>query len=472
MSRVEGSGSGVAVAVALAMPGDEVETTLLEVVAASPHAVIVRRCLDIPDLLALAQAGRLDVALIGGEVLRWDRDAIARLHAAGAGVIALAGQRTGSSEWVALGVDHVLPVSTSQAIRSDPASLIDLLRSVRSHRRDGVSGDPATRGFAHARGAVAPVTSHVGAEPFRAGDSTERHGRVVAVWGPTGAPGRSTVAVGAAHAWAQSGAEVLLIDADPYGGSLDQMLGVVDDEVPALAAACRLAHHGRLDATALVALARQVMPGVSLLTGLPRADRWPELRPGSLAQVWETARRVADIVVIDTGFCLEEDEELSYDTMAPRRNAATISALLEADDVLAVGTVDVIGMRRLVRGLDELARSVDGCTPFVVGNRGTGKGAQRAVRRQVEDILMRVGHRNEVVIVPDDVPTCRRAVREGRSPLEVAPGSAFGRAMRELTNAVHIIDVSTPDPRAIDVSSQGGGPRQGLPLNRLRRLVG
>ena len=59
--------------------------------------------------------------------------------------------------------------------------------------------------------------------------------------------------------------------------------------------------------------------------------------------------------VVDTGFALERDEELSYDTMAPRRNGATLSALEAADVVLAVGAADPVGMQRLVRGLGELA---------------------------------------------------------------------------------------------------------------------
>ena len=61
-----------------------------------------------------------------------------------------------------------------------------------------------------------------------------------------------------------------------------------------------------------------------MLTGITRADRWTELRAAALALVLERAREVADVVVVDTGFCLEADEELSFDTMAPRRNAATL----------------------------------------------------------------------------------------------------------------------------------------------------
>ena len=44
----------------------------------------------------------------------------------------------------------------------------------------------------------------------------------------------------------------------------------------------------------------------------------------------------------------------SFDTMAPRRNAATLRSLELADTVFAVGAADSIGVPRLVRGLAEL----------------------------------------------------------------------------------------------------------------------
>ena len=61
------------------------------------------------------------------------------------------------------------------------------------------------------------------------------------------------------------------------------------------------------------------------------------------------ARQLADFTVVDCGFCLETDEELSFDSLAPRRNGATLAVLDEADCVVVVGAADPIGMQRLVR---------------------------------------------------------------------------------------------------------------------------
>jgi Mrp family chromosome partitioning ATPase len=193
-------------------------------------------------------------------------------------------------------------------------------------------------------------------------------GRLVAVWGPTGAPGRTTVAVNVAAELAASGVPTLLADADVYGGVVAQVLGFLD-EAPGLAAASRLANNGQLDLAALAAAAPQAAPNLRVLTGISRADRWPELRPSALDQVWLLCRSLAAVTVVDLGFCLEQDEELSFDTAAPRRNGATLATLDAADTVLAVGAADPVGMQRLVRGLAQLREVLPGALPRVVLNR-------------------------------------------------------------------------------------------------------
>ena len=37
------------------------------------------------------------------------------------------------------------------------------------------------------------------------------------------------------------------------------------------------------------------------------------------------------MIMVDCGFCLEADEEISFDTVAPRRNGATLAMLADAD---------------------------------------------------------------------------------------------------------------------------------------------
>ena len=79
---------------------------------------------------------------------------------------------------------------------------------------------------------------------------TRSSSRAPAGWSPsgvpTGAPGRTTVAVGVATELAAAGTPTLLADADVYGGVVAQVLGFLD-EAPGLAAAARLANNGQLD---------------------------------------------------------------------------------------------------------------------------------------------------------------------------------------------------------------------------------
>jgi MinD-like ATPase involved in chromosome partitioning or flagellar assembly len=453
--------SGTNISVALALPGEECEAALLDVIEGMSGGRVTRRCLDVAELIGLAQAGRVDVAVIGGRMLRWDRESVARLQACDVGVLAMCRTDDKARRMKALGVDAVVMVESGTQLKGRTDQLVDTIESLARSGSASVQHPSTTRGYAHM--ARSRSTAMIAPEPLGNSGSVSPglDASMVAVWGPTGAPGRTTIACGVAGAMARAGVEVLLIDADPYGGTVAQQLGLLDEQVPGVAAACRLAHHGRLDSASLVPLVRRVSPQLSVLTGLPRADRWPELRPASLTTLWEVARTVADVVVVDTGFCLEEDEELSYDTLAPRRNAATVSAVSSADAVVAIGTADPIGVRRLVRGLDELTAVIPDVEPVVVVNRGTGKGRQSAVRRDVEHVLHALGRHVEVRVIPEDLVTCRRAVRDGLTVVEAVPGSAMVRALDELAQRL--------EPSMAERAS-ARDPRSGW--SRLRRRVG
>jgi Flp pilus assembly CpaE family ATPase len=263
-------------------------------------------------------------------------------------------------------------------------------------------------------------------------DVGEGTGRLIAVWGLTGAPGRTTVAVNLAAEIAELGTTVLLVDVDTYGGVVAQSLGLLD-ESPGIAAACRQANAGTLDVAALARLAVEVRPGLRVLTGISRADRWPELRPASLEVVLALARRLVAVTVVDCGFCLEQDEELAYDTAAPRRNGATLGALDAADTVVAVSAADPIGLQRYVRALGDLAEVVPDRTPVSVVNRlrkgVTGPGDPR---REIAAALQRYAGVTTVHVVPDDPASLDAAAAAGKALVEVSPSAPARRAFRDL----------------------------------------
>lgn len=270
-----------------------------------------------------------------------------------------------------------------------------------------------------------------------ASDPDADAGLVIAVWGPAGSPGRSTVAVNlAAELTAEFGSGYLL-DTDTYGSSTAVMLGLLDESAP-LAQACRLADQGLLDTAALHRVSADVIIAggrLRALTGITRPDRWPELRSSALGAVVEACRATARTTVIDCGFCLEADEELSFDSVAPRRNGATLRSLELADVVIAVGSADAIGLPRLVKGLAQLAEAVPACRPVVAINRLRRETVGRGSEHQVRDAWERYGPAIPIAaLLPWDA-AADAALLGGTVLRESAPGSALRAGIRSLIPA-------------------------------------
>jgi Flp pilus assembly CpaE family ATPase len=390
---------------------------------------VVRRCVDLADLLATAATGQARAVLLSADLRRLDREALTRLAVAGVAVVGLVppGDEDAERRLRQLGITAVLPSDAAAEVIS--AAVVEAVVALTPTPADA-SSLADTRA---ALPAVPPAEDEVPALPGA--------GRLVAVWGPTGAPGRTTIAVGLAAELAQLGWPALLVDADVYGGVVAQVLGLLD-ESPGLAAACRQANNGLLDVPALAALAREVAPSLRVLTGIARADRWPELRPSALEVVLALARSLAALTVVDCGFALEQDEELSYDTMAPRRNGATLAVLEQADTVVAVGTADPVGLQRLVRGLAELKEAVPGIEPRVVVNRLRASAIPGNAESEVRAALQRYAGVDDLVVVPQDVDACDRALATGRTLVEAAPGSPARQALSGLAGS--LVGVASP----------------------------
>lgn len=359
---------------------------------------VVARCFDIVDLLATAQVGAARVAVAAGDLRHLDREAVARLHGLGLAVVAVGGPARLREIGVAAVVEapatpELIGQAVSQALAcSDPAL------------------EPPTGG-----------------------------GRIVAVWGPAGAPGRSTVGLGLADEAAVAGAHTLLVDLDTYGASIATQLGLLD-EAPGVTAAVRAASTGALTVTTLQSLTRGTAPGCAVLTGLPRPDRWNELRDAALAAVLEATRHLATFVVVDVGFSVEADEELSYDIPAPRRNGATITAIESSDVVVAVAAADPLGLQRFVRALPDVrALMRSDAELLVVVNKVRASAIGRDADRQVREALARHAGVEPAALLPHDLSTCDAALVQGRTLREVAPASALRTGIvdvaRRLTGA-------------------------------------
>ncbi|MDT7570582.1 MAG: hypothetical protein QOE05_756 [Actinomycetota bacterium] len=399
------------------------EAQLVAALERGDHGVnVVRRCVDVADLLATAATGQARAVLLSADLRRLDRDALTRLAVAGVAVVGLVppGDEDAERRLRQLGVTQVLPSDASPEAIS--AAVLETVER-------GVGATPGElASLAEPRAALPDLPP---ATPISAPDVGIGTGRVMAVWGPTGAPGRTTLALGLASELAALGRSTLLVDGDVYGGVLAQLLGVLD-EAPGLAAAARLANNGQLDLAGLAQLARSITPTMRLLSGISRADRWPELRPAALESVLGLARSLAAITVVDCAFCLEQDEELAFDTAAPRRNGATLTFLELADTVVAVGSADPVGLQRLVRGLAELKEAVPGLAPVVVLNRFRASSVPGDAEREIRGALQRYAGVEDVVLVPLDVSGVDSAVALGRTLTEAASSSPLRLALADL----------------------------------------
>jgi Flp pilus assembly CpaE family ATPase len=411
----------VSVPVLTAVTGATWEADLVAGLERTPAGItVVRRCVDLPDLLAAAATGTARAVLLSAELRRLDRDALNRLAVARVAVVGLHTPDDPAAETRLrqLGVRHVLPADATSA---------QIAAAVTAAMAERSSTDEQGVGWSRPLEGLPAEGVANDADP----DVPPGTGRLVAVWGPTGAPGRTTVAIAVAAELAASGVPTLLADADVYGGVVAQVLGFLD-EAPGLAAAARLANTGRLDLVALAAAAPVAAPGLRVLTGISRADRWPELRPSALEQVWALARGLASVTVVDLGFCLEEDEELSFDTSAPRRNGATLATLAAADTVLAVGAADPVGVQRLVRGLSDLAEAVPDARPRVVLNRVRRGAVGSDPESQLAQALERYAGVRDITFVPDDRDALDAALLAARTLGEVSPGSPARVALAAL----------------------------------------
>jgi Flp pilus assembly CpaE family ATPase len=428
----------VSLPVLTAVTGAQWESDLVSALERSSLGLdVVRRCVDLPDVLATAQSGQARAVLLSADLRRLDRDAVGRLMSGGVAVVGVVtpGDLVGEDRLRRLGITQVVPADApADVLAGAVAEAVEIAQTA--------GPTPVTEfAMSNPRGSMPTLPPVQDVPPFETSTGT---GQMVAVWGPTGAPGRTSVAVTLAAELSLFGVPTLLADADVYGGVVAQALGLLD-EAPGLAAACRSANNGTLDLPALARHAREVLPRLRVLTGIQRADRWPELRATALEQVWELARQLAAAIVVDCGFCLEQDEEISFDTAAPRRNGATLTTIELANTVVAVGAADPIGLQRLIRGIEELREAVPGAVVRVVVNSVRKGPVGGDAEGQIRDALRRYVGVDSVVCVPYDRASFDTALAQGRTLAEVAPKSPARAPLRAL--AAELMGIALPKQR-------------------------
>lgn len=384
------------VGILLAVP-DELGRRLASEAARYGHEVVAE-CANADELALHVSHASVTIAIVSADPLRLDARAIAAADESGVRIIALVASDAERRHAATLGIYE------TQDAAADWPQIEQLFGgSARSTR-------------------VAPAS----------------RGTVIAVWGPAGAPGRTTIAISIAAELAALGHSVALADVDTHGASVAPALGLLD-EAPGFAAACRLAGADSLTVPELERIGQRYespLGGFWVLTGIGRPNRWPELSAERVAAVISQCRGWVEYTVLDTASSLENDEEISSDLFAPRRNAATITALREADRVVAVGSADPVGMSRFMRSHAEVIEAASAGAVTVVMNRVRASAIGVNPNAQVIRTLARFGGIDSPVLVPHDQSALDRAILSGRTLPETAPRSSARAAVRDLVRTL------------------------------------
>ncbi|MDT0201885.1 hypothetical protein [Nocardioides sp. AE5] len=412
--------------------GDAWEPAALPILAADRNIVVLKRCVDVTDLLAAATTGQAHVAVLGVDVPGLDATAVAHLRSHQVEPLAVVPDESGepaSMHLRRLGINHVvvrsqlndLPALVQRAAL-DPGlhGAPTQAPSGSPHPNAASGGDPGERQGPH--GPAVPLPADAPPQGEAPG------GRAVVVWGPAGAPGRTTLALGLAGELGRRGRDPLVLDVDPWGGAVGQHLGILE-EVSGLLASARASANGDLPGHFLRLQRRAA--GIRVLTGLPRADRWTEIRSGTVPELVELGREQGD-VILDVGFSLEGDPAAEH-LGRTGRNAMTLEAIEVADELVVVGNADPVGLARLARGLVELAELTQGRPVRVVVNRM--RASLGWTEREVAAMVSGFGAVATLHFLPDDRPATDRALVSGRTLTETGD-SPLVRGISQVVDAL------------------------------------
>jgi hypothetical protein len=272
-----------------------------------------------------------------------------------------------------------------------------------------------------------------------------RLGKIVTVWGTHGAPGRSTIAFNLAALAAQQGQQVCLIDADTYAPSLDALMAL-EDTGSGLAILCSDADRAQLDEKKAGAIMERVPlknGTFDFLSGITSSSRWPEVRARAFAEVLEWLKHRYDLVICDVAAPIEVDEELTFDGPAPRRNAATLTALACADRVIALGEADVIGLPRLINLAREVQSRPDLFAPQTDVqywlNRSRREAAGFNPEAKMRDNWARYLSVSLTGVIPYERKVMDRLRRNGEALLEVAPRHAVVQSFEAMLEGMYAV---------------------------------
>lgn len=267
---------------------------------------------------------------------------------------------------------------------------------------------------------------------------------VIAVWGPAGSPGKSTVASNLATEIALAGEKVLLIDLDTLAPSLAIALGLVD--TPAGLSAClRLAEQNRLSVDEFNRLTLTISLGrneLKFMPGLSSPHRWPEVTPERLEKLFQDLHSVVDHVVLDlpqaTTFRTNLFHPSNMTGSEVNRDQLLKSVLSKAAKVVLVSGSDPVAAQRFLIAkeyLDSLPEAID---PLVAVNRFRTGALGNSAKAELEETFLTLGKLRVDAFIPEDRENLDKAMLNGL-PLALLKRSSPARvAIAELAKQLMV----------------------------------
>lgn len=357
---------------------------------------------------------------------RSTRAAFSAASAAGSGAAGAGPAGAGPARAGGAGVTGALAAPSSQ----NNVAPLNIAATTHSAQPEVKLGWPVTAGTpsSPATSAFAPASHR---EEIDAAGKPQI-GKIIAVWGTHGAPGRSTLALALA-AYLNEQGSTILVDCDINAPAQVQLLGLPEDS-SGLASAARLATHGELDSTRLVQTLLSAKADLQVLTGLGRSGRWRELPVASMNKVWEVCRHTAEYTVVDLSGGLEEERVEDF-AMEPDHDAVAAALLEQADLTLIVGAADPVGIRRLIQLLNSNRQAVGGRSQVVV-NRVRSSTAGADPNSAIGSVLARYTSASDIVYVPADYRLFDKALMQAQPVAVVESRSAAAKSIAKLAKLV------------------------------------
>ncbi|QRV02470.1 hypothetical protein JTE88_01555 [Arcanobacterium phocisimile] len=382
----------------------QIDSAVIEMLAESGEThLIARRCADLAEVLAGARARIATLAVISEDADFLDLTLISELRQyVGVAIVARPCAESGRSATSSTYSSRDLRAFGNVEILSPlPIEIVARIRAVQT---------------------IAEFSPH---QLHNGNTSKENNeGSLVAVWGPEGSHGRSTLIRDCAVLMAQKD-QVRVVDGDVRSPSLAQFFDV--EESSGIIGVARMIDQGKKpDIDAIFSELSAEFCGVELLAGMNTGQRWREISRPVADRIWPVACADCALTMVDLAGGLDEHGE-RIDRWALSR-----SALERADIVIHVASATPIGLRRLIEHWDSSREQGFAHEAIVLtGVRSTALGVSPMFHAR--DVLHTVGITDIPIFgVREERGRLDRVLLSGTATTRAYPKSGYSRDLERV----------------------------------------